>query len=232
MAADSPPLSPLSPPPSWFGDDDTECPHSPEASPPSSPLSPTPSWIKDDCSEFPYFVWNAAESRLEIPTSPFSSTSQDNEENGESKSSKRPFEWLESIDESPAKRARSEETHVPSISGRSKEGRITNISDTVSQGGSSVFTEANEPGTPLSPVGELHIEVRPKVAESAENNFPGKGKPEVWATLRGGLCEALPYFRAYKGSLHTQDRTAMGFLIDKEASARDVFSSQVIISSV
>jgi len=58
------------------------------------------------------------------------------------------------------------------------------------------------------------------------------GKPEVWANLRGGLCEALPYFRAYKGSLYTQDATAMGFLVDKEASVRDVFGSQIIISSV
>ncbi|KAM7209622.1 hypothetical protein V8F20_000025 [Naviculisporaceae sp. PSN 640] len=109
---------------------------------------------------------------------------------------------------------------------------VSGVSDTTSQGGNSVFTEPNEPGTPLSPSGELTVEVRPENVQKPENDFKGKTKPEVWATFRGGLCEALPYFRAYKGSLHTQDRTALGFLIDKEASARDVFSSQVIISSV
>ncbi|KAM7222874.1 hypothetical protein V8F06_001772 [Rhypophila decipiens] len=81
-------------------------------------------------------------------------------------------------------------------------------------------TDANEPGTPLLQPGEPKLLTKPEY------------KPEVWATLRGGLCEGLSYFRAYKGSLHSRDRTAIGFLIDKEASARDVFGSQVIISSV
>ncbi|KAK0729879.1 hypothetical protein B0H67DRAFT_651426 [Lasiosphaeris hirsuta] len=56
--------------------------------------------------------------------------------------------------------------------------------------------------------------------------------PEVWSNTRGGLCEALPYYRAYKGSLYSKEVCAFGFLIDKEADPRDVFSAQVIICSV
>jgi hypothetical protein len=56
--------------------------------------------------------------------------------------------------------------------------------------------------------------------------------PLVWAKGRGSLCEALPYFRAFQGSLHTSNLIAKGFLIDQETDQRDVFSAQVIISSV
>lgn len=56
--------------------------------------------------------------------------------------------------------------------------------------------------------------------------------PLVWAKGRGGLCEALPYFRAFQSSLHTANLIALGFLIDQEIDQRDVFSAQVIISSV
>ncbi|KAL2198595.1 hypothetical protein P885DRAFT_33104 [Corynascus similis CBS 632.67] len=61
---------------------------------------------------------------------------------------------------------------------------------------------------------------------------PAAGKPLVWANTRGSLCEALPYFRAFKGSLHSADLVCQGFLIDQEVDQRDVFGSQVIISSV
>ena len=56
--------------------------------------------------------------------------------------------------------------------------------------------------------------------------------PEVWSNYRGGICEALPYFRAYKGSLYTHAYEALGFLIDREADIRDVFSGQIVISSM
>ncbi|KAJ4298633.1 hypothetical protein N0V88_003664 [Collariella sp. IMI 366227] len=58
------------------------------------------------------------------------------------------------------------------------------------------------------------------------------GQPVVWAKGRGSLCEALPYFKAYKGSLHSANVVAQGFLIDSEAEEGDVFGEQVIISSV
>jgi hypothetical protein len=54
----------------------------------------------------------------------------------------------------------------------------------------------------------------------------------VWANGRGSLCEALPYFKAYKGSLHTASLVAQGFLVDQEVDPRDVFGAQVIICSV
>ncbi|KXX72819.1 hypothetical protein MMYC01_210501 [Madurella mycetomatis] len=58
------------------------------------------------------------------------------------------------------------------------------------------------------------------------------GKLQVCANGRGSLCEALPYFRAYKKSLHSADVVAKGFLIDQEVEYEDVFGAQVIISSV
>ena len=61
---------------------------------------------------------------------------------------------------------------------------------------------------------------------------PSSGKPLVWANGRGSLCEALPYFKAYKGSLHSASLVAQGFLVDQEVDPRDVFGAQVIICSV
>ncbi|KAL1836146.1 hypothetical protein VTJ49DRAFT_5532 [Mycothermus thermophilus] len=61
--------------------------------------------------------------------------------------------------------------------------------------------------------------------------LPG-GQPLVWAKGRGALCEALPYFKSFKSSLHSKDLVAQGFLIDSATEARDVFGAQVIISSV
>lgn len=70
------------------------------------------------------------------------------------------------------------------------------------------------------------------VIEAIPNKPPSIGQPLVWAKMRGGLCEALPYFKAYKGSLHSAKVVAQGFLIDQEVDQLDVFGSQVIISSV
>ncbi|AEO54781.1 hypothetical protein MYCTH_100011 [Thermothelomyces thermophilus ATCC 42464] len=71
-----------------------------------------------------------------------------------------------------------------------------------------------------------------QVIQPISNRSPAAGRPLVWANGRGSLCEALPYFRAFKGSLHSADLVCQGFLIDQEADQRDVFGSQVIISSV
>ncbi|KAL2183253.1 hypothetical protein L209DRAFT_813165 [Thermothelomyces heterothallicus CBS 203.75] len=71
-----------------------------------------------------------------------------------------------------------------------------------------------------------------QVIQTISNRSPAAGRPLVWANGRGSLCEALPYFRAFKGSLHSADLVCKGFLIDQEADQRDVFGSQVIISSV
>lgn len=126
---------------------------------------------------------------------------------------KRPFELLSSDEENGTKRV------CPG------DDLPTHISDNSSQEGKdSGSPETNEVSTPLSEPGECSHDNKDEQTSTL--------KPEVWANLRGGLCEALPYFRAYKGSLQTQDRTAMGFLVDKEASVRDVFGSQIIISSV
>ncbi|KAK0633210.1 hypothetical protein B0T14DRAFT_418195, partial [Immersiella caudata] len=54
----------------------------------------------------------------------------------------------------------------------------------------------------------------------------------VWSNKRGGLCEALDYYNAYKGSIYTSGRIVRGFLIDGESDPLDVFSAQVVIASV
>ncbi|KAK3363435.1 hypothetical protein B0T25DRAFT_442633 [Lasiosphaeria hispida] len=68
-------------------------------------------------------------------------------------------------------------------------------------------------------------------SDGGNTSSTGQPRPEIWSNMRGGLCEALPYYRAYKGSLHTKEVCAIGFLIDKEADPRDVFSAQVVICS-
>lgn len=71
-----------------------------------------------------------------------------------------------------------------------------------------------------------------KTTDTVVNGSPPAGKPLVWANGRGSLCEALPYFRSFKSSLHSASLIAQGFLIDQEADKLDVFGAQVIISSV
>lgn len=56
--------------------------------------------------------------------------------------------------------------------------------------------------------------------------------PEVWSDKRGGLCESLPYYNSYKSSLHSHNRIARGFLIDKEVDLRDILTAQVVICSM
>ncbi len=62
--------------------------------------------------------------------------------------------------------------------------------------------------------------------------YPSASKPLVWANARGSLCEALPYFKSYQGSLHSANVVAQGFLVDQEADEGDMFGAQVIISTV
>jgi hypothetical protein len=61
---------------------------------------------------------------------------------------------------------------------------------------------------------------------------PSSGKPLVWAKARGSLCEALPYFKSHKSSLHSEKLVAKGFLIDSEVDPLDVFGGEVIITSM
>jgi hypothetical protein len=61
---------------------------------------------------------------------------------------------------------------------------------------------------------------------------PSPLRPEVWSNKRGGLCEALDYYNAYKGSIYTSGRIVRGVLLDGEADPLDVFSAQVMIASM
>ena len=82
---------------------------------------------------------------------------------------------------------------------------------------------------------EVHPDPHCQVSAEGEETASGLAticRPEVWSNTRGGLCESLWYYRAYKGSLHTANKVALGFLIDAEADHLDVFDSQVIITSV
>ncbi|KAK4124876.1 hypothetical protein N657DRAFT_615930 [Parathielavia appendiculata] len=69
-------------------------------------------------------------------------------------------------------------------------------------------------------------------AAEPDSRPPSSGKPLVWATSRGGLCEAVPYFKSFKSSLYTNKGVAYGFLIDHETDGGDAFDAQVIITTV
>jgi hypothetical protein len=56
--------------------------------------------------------------------------------------------------------------------------------------------------------------------------------PAVWAKRRHALCETLPYFAAYNGSLYSNNKIAKGFLIDKEARTRDHLGGRVIVTTL
>ncbi|KAK3310812.1 uncharacterized protein B0T15DRAFT_387684 [Chaetomium strumarium] len=71
-----------------------------------------------------------------------------------------------------------------------------------------------------------------KITQTIVIPAPPSRQPLVWAKGRGSLCEALPYFRAYKGSLHSAGKVAQGILIDSEVDPLDVFDDQVIITSI
>ncbi len=58
------------------------------------------------------------------------------------------------------------------------------------------------------------------------------GAPVVWSERRAALCDALPYFRAHQGSLHTNDGLAISMFIDSKVGDHDIFSSQIIISTM
>lgn len=83
-----------------------------------------------------------------------------------------------------------------------------------------------------SPARKTKVTKVAKVANATINGPPAWGKPLVWAKARGSLCEALPYFRSFKSSLHSANVVCKGFLIDQEVDQLDVFGPQIIIPSV
>ena len=58
------------------------------------------------------------------------------------------------------------------------------------------------------------------------------GMPQVWAEKRSALCNALPYFRSHQSSLYSHNGVAVGMLIDAKVGDHDIFSSQVIITTM
>lgn len=194
------------------------------ASTPQSPLSPAPSWYNDDDLSCPF-----------SPKHGFEEVERNNDKNGDG--------------DKPAKRVRLDERQN-AFSFHSEEyskaftlqmqntGTLMNENDNHNaiehktaypntDDGASVLVQEAVPSASTNPSGELTL-VSSTLKISGSDSLP----PEIWSDFRGGLCEALPYFRAYKGSLYSQNCQAMGFLIDKQVDIRDVFSAQVVISSV
>ncbi len=56
------------------------------------------------------------------------------------------------------------------------------------------------------------------------------GEPLIWAAKRQQLCETTPYYRAYQSGAYTNNKRVLGFMCDKEVTARDVFKAQIIIT--
>lgn len=55
---------------------------------------------------------------------------------------------------------------------------------------------------------------------------------EIWSNRRQGLCEALPWYKSYKGSLYTALKVPLGMLLDSLDRPQDVLQAQVIITTV
>lgn len=138
----------------------------------------------------------------------------------------------------------SEASFVPSSNGHS-----TYISqDTEEKPAESIAVPAVPTAPPVQPVPVVQatkstLKLKPSKAAKVSTPIPEvedikpkrpapAGQPLVWAEKRGALCEALPYFRAYQGSLHSAGVIALGFLMDQEVDQGDVFGAQVVISSV
>ena len=58
------------------------------------------------------------------------------------------------------------------------------------------------------------------------------GKPEVWSNNRAALCNALDYFQSHQGGTYSRDGMAIGLLIDSKVGDGDLFSSQVVITTM
>ncbi|KAK4187259.1 hypothetical protein QBC35DRAFT_385243 [Podospora australis] len=114
--------------------------------------------------------------------------------------------------------------HTPQLVLRSATATANLVSDAASS--SPVITEESE---------SSQVEI-PEPNDDKESIHPYKelpsGKPLVWSAKRQGLCEAVPYYRSYKGSLYPIEKVAAGYLIDAETDPGDVFDAQIIISSV
>ncbi|KAH6855041.1 hypothetical protein B0I37DRAFT_305211 [Chaetomium sp. MPI-CAGE-AT-0009] len=140
-----------------------------------------------------------------------------------------------SDDEEPAKRARlsaapkAEEAESPksSQSETSQAAPDTpRVEDSHNESMQAIMASMAGPTKKRSPTPKV------KIANATADGPPPSGKPLVWADARGSLCEALPYFRSFKASLHSANVVCQGFLIDQEVDQLDVFGTQVIISSV
>jgi hypothetical protein len=146
---------------------------------------------------------------------------------------KRTVENLEGVADEPTKRAR---LSVPADDGESSFTDESDNSQTTPDNGSAANTSEHPMQTILGSMAGVAKEESGSTSQSkvitAVSDKPPAGKLLVWASARGSLCEALPYFRAFKGSLHSANLVAQGFLIDHEVDQHDVFGAQVIISSV
>ncbi|RYP75102.1 hypothetical protein DL771_002563 [Monosporascus sp. 5C6A] len=92
------------------------------------------------------------------------------------------------------------------------------------------------PELPVDVTGKTKIVPRRPSKSDPKDIHRGKpepsGAPEVWAESRAALCNALDYFRSHQSSLHSQDGVAVGMMIDSKVGEHDMFSSQVIITSI
>lgn len=65
----------------------------------------------------------------------------------------------------------------------------------------------------------------------AKNETLPFGQPPAWAAKRQPLCETLPWYRAYQSGLYQHNGIALGFMVDKEVTPRDVFTEEIMIAS-
>ena len=91
--------------------------------------------------------------------------------------------------------------------------------------------EGSQPDGQITKHDLLTMEAQHYPALDRESRPAPSAQPEVYSRYRTAICEALPYFSAFQGSLYTIDLEARGFLIDKEIEKRDYLGSQVIVTT-
>lgn len=114
----------------------------------------------------------------------------------------------------------------------------------IGDGHSSIPVDLAEGTIPSSPLFKIKAlgkrrtaSARKKVHTSddrnVQQNLPAPyGPPPVWSDRRQGLCETLPYYRAYQSGAYMNDGLVYGFLCDKEVGPTDRFTDEVMIARV
>lgn len=115
-------------------------------------------------------------------------------------------------------------THQVTASADTEQGTVNTDKEMTT----SVDNELKHAGADLDQAGE-DISSKRTCTDLASRDISG---PIVWATRRAALCESLPYYKSYKGSLYTNDKIPRGLYISDQARSNDKLTAEVIITTL